>query len=71
MFSGRLSPPGKESESRSLGWIRGGNEADEASRQSGPWEGERVTGPQRSEPIGGLEKNYREGRAHYGRAKAA
>jgi hypothetical protein len=40
-------PPGKESEPRSLGCIRGGNEADEANRQSRPWDGERVTGPQR------------------------
>ena len=40
-------PPGQESEPRSLGCIRGGNEADEANRQSRPWDGERVTGPQR------------------------
>ena len=28
-------------------------------------------GRNESEPIGGLDKNYPEGRAHYGRAKAA
>ena len=42
-----VDPPGKESEPRSLGCIRGGNEADEANRQNRPWGGERVTGPQR------------------------
>jgi NADPH:quinone reductase-like Zn-dependent oxidoreductase len=32
-----------------VAWVafRGGNEADEANRQSRPWDGERVTGPQR------------------------
>jgi len=40
-------PPGEESEPRSLGCMRRGNEADEANRQSHPWDGERVTGPQR------------------------
>src|ERR1700722_11324574 len=34
-------PPGKESEPRSLGCIRGGNEADEANRQSRPWDVQR------------------------------
>ena len=40
-------PPGEESEPRSLGCIRRGNEAGEANRQSHPRDGERVTGPQR------------------------
>ena len=38
-------PPGQESEPRSLGCIGGGNEADEANRQSHPWDGEQVIGP--------------------------
>jgi hypothetical protein len=46
MFSGRhQSHRGKSQKPRSLGRIRGGNEADEADRQSHPWDGERVTGP--------------------------
>jgi hypothetical protein len=40
-------PPGEESEPRSLDRIGGGNEADEADRQSPLEEGEQVTGPQR------------------------
>lgn len=47
MSSGRQSRRGNSQEPRSLGCIRGGNEADEANRQSRPWGGERVTGPQR------------------------
>ena len=47
MFSGRQSHQGKRQEPCSLGCIRGGNEADGANRQSHPWDGERVTGPQR------------------------
>ena len=38
---------GKVRNLRSLGRIRGGNETDEADRQSHPRDGERVTGPQR------------------------
>ena len=38
---------GKVRNLRSLGRIRGGNEADEADRRSHLWDGERVTGPQR------------------------
>jgi hypothetical protein len=38
---------GKVRNLRSLGRIRGGNEPDEADRRSHPWDGERVTGPQR------------------------
>ena len=45
MFSGGESHRGKSRKPRSLGCIRGGNEADEANRQSHPWDGERVTGP--------------------------
>ena len=40
-------PPGKKSDPRSLDRIGGGNEADEADRQSPRKEGEQVTGPQR------------------------
>jgi hypothetical protein len=47
MFSGRQSHRGKSQEPRSLGCICRGNEADEANRQSHPWDGEQVTGPQR------------------------
>ena len=47
VFSGRQSHRGNSQEPRSLGCIRGGNEANEANRQSHPWDGERVTGPQR------------------------
>ena len=45
MFSGRQSHRSNSQELRSLGCIRGGNEADEANRQSHPRDGERVIGP--------------------------
>jgi len=45
MLKRETDPPGKESEPRSLGCRGGGNEADEANRQSRPWDGERVAGP--------------------------
>jgi hypothetical protein len=47
MFSGSQSHRRKSQDLRSLGRIRGGNESDEADRRSHPWDGERVTGPQR------------------------
>ena len=47
---------GKVRNLRSLGRIRGGNEADEADRQSHLRDGKRVTGRNASEPSGGLDK---------------
>ena len=38
-------PPGQKSEPCNWGRIRGGNEADEADRQSHLQDGEQVTGP--------------------------
>ena len=42
---------GKVRNLRSLGRIRGGNEADEADRPSHLRDGERVTGPQHVNPV--------------------
>jgi hypothetical protein len=47
MFSGSQSHRGRSQNPRSLDRIGGGNEADEADRQSPRKEGEQVTGPQR------------------------
>jgi hypothetical protein len=47
MFSGNQSRQGKSQKPCSTGRICGGNEADEADRQSHLRDGERVTGPQR------------------------
>ena len=47
MFSGSQSHWGKSQKPRSLDRISGGNETDEADRQSHLEDGERVTGPQR------------------------
>jgi hypothetical protein len=47
MFSGNQSHQGKSQTPCSTGRICGGNEADEADRQSHLRDGERVTGPQR------------------------
>ena len=47
MFSGNQSHEGKSQKPWSTGRICGGNEADEADRQSHLRDGERVTGPQR------------------------
>jgi len=56
MFSGSQSHRGKSQNPRSLDRIGGGNEADEADRQSPRKEGEQVTGRNVSEPTGGLDK---------------
>ncbi len=45
MFSGSQSHWGKSQKPRSLDRISGGNETDEADRQSHLQDGERVTGP--------------------------
>ena len=47
MFSGSQSHQRKSQKLCSLGRIRGGNETDEADRQSRHQDGEQVTGPQR------------------------
>jgi hypothetical protein len=47
MFSGNQSHQGKSQKPCSKGSVRGGNESDEADRQSHLRDGERVTGPQR------------------------
>ena len=46
-FNGSQSPRGKSQRPRSLDRTGGGNESGEADRQSRPWGGEQVTGPQR------------------------
>jgi len=45
MFSRKEAYRGKSQKPLSLGCIRGGNEADEANRQSHRKDGERATGP--------------------------
>jgi len=47
MFSGSQSHQSRSQKLCSIGRIRGGNDVDEADRQSHPRDGERVTGPQR------------------------